>query len=291
MGHARCGIVIVLLVLTSVVQRGVASTQYGDAQIQHSRGQNVAPTFEGWIRNADGSFEFVFGYLNRNYEEVLNIPIGADNSIQPGGPDRGQPTHFYPRRAKALFKVRIPKDWDPKQRVVWSLTAHGRTDVAKGWLQPEWEIEDGLRTREGEANTPPAITGSADQQITWPNRTLSLTLLVNDDGKPKPRPRRRPLVVQANPAIGVVGNAEPDDDDAAAMSLIGGGLAVKWIQYRGPGNVIFEPSSAPKVYGKPVNLTTSATFSAPGSYLLWAIADDGLISTVHALTVTVTAAK
>jgi hypothetical protein len=66
---------------------------------------------------------------------------------------------------------------------------------------------------------------------------------------------------------------------------------VRWIQYRGPDNVTFEPASAPKTYGKPVSLKTSATFTAPGSYLLWAIADDGLISTVHALTVTVNPAK
>ena len=283
-------IVIALLLLMGAAQRGVANSQYGDAQIQHSRGQNVAPTFEGWIRNPDGSFDFVFGYLNRNYEEVINIPIGPDNNIQPGGPDRGQPTHFDPRRTKALFKVRISKEWDPKQRVVWSLTAHGRTDVARGWLQPEWEIEDGLRTREGETNAPPAITGSADRQITWPTRTVALTVSVNDDGKPKPRLRPRRQPAPGNAAIGVVGNPEPDDD-AAAASLSGGGLTVKWIQYRGPGNVAFEPANAPKVYGKPVNLTTTATFSAPGSYLLWAIADDGLISAVHALTVTVNPAK
>jgi hypothetical protein len=291
MRQARCGISIVLLMLMSLVARpDVASAQYGDAQIQHSRGQNVAPTFEGWFRNPDGSFDFVFGYMNRNYQEVLNIPIGPDNNIQPGGPDRGQPTHFYPRRAKALFKVRIPKGWDPQQRVVWSLTAHGRTDVAKGWLQPEWEIEDGLRTRQGEPNTPPAITGSADQQITWPARTVSLTVSVKDDGKPKPSRRRRTLVAPANPSIGVVGNTEPDAEEDTTV-LTGGGLTARWIQYRGPDNVTFEPASAPKVYGKPVTLTTSATFSVPGSYLLWAIADDGLISTVHAVTVTVNPSK
>jgi hypothetical protein len=264
--------------------------QYGDAQVQHARGQNVAPAFEGWIRNADGSFDFVFGYLNRNYQEELEIPIGPDNKIEPGGPDRGQPTHFYVRRTKALFKVRVPKEWDPRQRVVWSVTAHGRTDLAKGWLQPEWEIADGLRTRDDQPNAPPAVTGSADQQITWPARTISLTVSVNDDGKPKPSRRRRTRLVPPDQAGAVVENTETDDDEGPTV-LTGGGLTVKWILYRGPGKVAFDPASAPKVYGKPVTLNTSATFAVPGSYLLWAIADDGLASTVHAVTVTVNPAK
>ena len=44
----------------------------------------------------------VFGYLNRNYEEEVDIPLGPDNSITVGGEvygDRGQPTHFYPQAA------------------------------------------------------------------------------------------------------------------------------------------------------------------------------------------------
>src|SRR5215470_13577431 len=70
----------------------------------YSRGQNASPAFEGWEKNADGSFNFLFGYMNRNWEEEIDVPIGPDNDIQPGGPDRGQPTHFQPRRNRFLFK-------------------------------------------------------------------------------------------------------------------------------------------------------------------------------------------
>src|SRR5271169_6350257 len=113
------------------------------AQVQYARGQNVAPVFEGWERNSDDTFSMVFGYLNRNYEEEIDLPVGPANSITLGVEtvgDRGQPTHFYPRRQRFLFRVVVPKDWDPKQKVVWTLTSRGRTDVAKGWLQPEWEL-------------------------------------------------------------------------------------------------------------------------------------------------------
>src|ERR1700675_3768504 len=97
------------------------------AQVQYARGQNVAPVFEGWERNADGTFNMVFGYLNRNYEEEVDIPIGPNNTIDPSGDDRGQPTHFYPRRQRFIFKVMVPKDWDKNRKVAWTLTSHGRT--------------------------------------------------------------------------------------------------------------------------------------------------------------------
>ena len=64
------------------------------SQQAFTHGQNIAPVFEGWEKNPDGSFNMVFGFFNRNCEEVLHIPIGTDNSIEPGGPDHGQPTRF-----------------------------------------------------------------------------------------------------------------------------------------------------------------------------------------------------
>src|SRR5262245_43645359 len=62
------------------------------AQIRFNSGQNVVPYFEGWIKNADGSFDLVFGYFNRNWQEELIIPPGAENKIEPGNVERGQPT-------------------------------------------------------------------------------------------------------------------------------------------------------------------------------------------------------
>src|SRR5579863_7328365 len=84
-------------------------------QVQYARGQDVAPVFEGWERNADGTFSMVFGYLNRNYEEELDIPVGPANNIEANAGasgDRGQPTHFYPRRQRFVFRVVVPADWD-----------------------------------------------------------------------------------------------------------------------------------------------------------------------------------
>src|ERR1700741_1020807 len=80
------------------------------AQIRHSSGQGVAPVYEGYDMNPDGSFNMWFGYMNRNYEEELDLPVGPDNRFEPGG-DRGQPTHFVARRHKDVFKVVVPKDF------------------------------------------------------------------------------------------------------------------------------------------------------------------------------------
>src|SRR5438093_6476155 len=83
-----------------------------------SSGLNIVPVFEGWERNPDETFNLVFAYFNRNYDEILDIPIGPNNSVEPGGPDRGQPTHFFPRRNRYVFRVKVPKDWGNKD-VVW----------------------------------------------------------------------------------------------------------------------------------------------------------------------------
>src|SRR5712692_6302204 len=94
-------------------------------------GQNVVPYFEGWIRNGDGSFDLVFGYFNRNWQEELVIPAGPDNAIEPGVADRGQPTYFLSRRQPWVFRVRVPRDFG-KQALTWTITAHGRTEKAYG---------------------------------------------------------------------------------------------------------------------------------------------------------------
>ena len=62
-----------LFVAFSLLRVGTIAVR---AQIKYARGQNVAPAFEGWEQNPDGSYNFVFGYLNRNYEEEVDIPIG-----------------------------------------------------------------------------------------------------------------------------------------------------------------------------------------------------------------------
>src|SRR5262245_1589495 len=58
----------------------------------HESGASVTGAFEGWFKNADGSVSLLLGYFNRNTKEEVDVPIGPDNHIDPGGPDYGQPT-------------------------------------------------------------------------------------------------------------------------------------------------------------------------------------------------------
>jgi hypothetical protein len=101
----------------------------------YASGQNVSPAYEGWEQNGDGSFNFLFGYMNRNWEEELDVPIGPDNDIEPGGPDQGQPTRFLPRRNRFVFRVRVPADFGNRE-MVWTLTARGKTEKAYATLRP-----------------------------------------------------------------------------------------------------------------------------------------------------------
>ncbi len=271
----RCRIRPISIVFVGLL---LASAVLG-AQVKYSRGQNVAPAFEGWEQNPDGSYNLIFGYLNRNYEEEVDIPIGPNNNIEPGG-DRGQPTHFYPRRQRFVFKVTVPKDWDKQQKVVWTLNSHGRTDQAKGWLQPEWELNDEVISENNGGgvldanNEPPSVTGSNIQTVTLPN-TLTLTVTAQDDGIPKPRPRT------------TTSSGNADADASREPPRRDRGVQIKWTVYRGPGQVRFDPETSAYAYGKPVTLTSKVSFSAPGTYVLQAVASDGQLFSTHHVTVTV----
>lgn len=295
-----------LVVGVSVAVR--AQVQYTN-NFMHLSGQSVQPIFEGWSRLPDGSFDLHFGYLNRNYVERPIIPVGPLNVIVPSGPDRGQPAFFYNRTHRNVFTVTVPKEWDAKEEVVWTVTHNGKAERAVGWLQPEWEIDPvggasggGSTDPERVINTPPTIAINPVQRVRLP-ATASLLSTVSDDGHPKPRPRGKPATGQDSPTL--QGGIEPPVNVPAAVSrdAPGGapiqrrpgvrperppqGLAVSWMLWRGPADVTFEPRWAQPKDGL---ATTTATFSQPGEYVLRAAAHDGHAITYRNLSVMVTGA-
>src|SRR6516165_5398567 len=117
-----------LAVLFSAIATSPLLAQQTASQLtnlRHWSGQGVAPVYEGFDINDDGSFNMWFGYMNRNYEEEIDVPVGPDNVIEPGG-DRGQPTHFVTRRHKDVFSVRVPKDFG-RQTLTWTVKVHSQT--------------------------------------------------------------------------------------------------------------------------------------------------------------------
>ena len=177
----------------------IAASTSASAQVKYDSGQDVQPGFDGWVRNADGTADLYFGYLNRNYVEEPSIPVGPNNNVTPDGPDRGQPTYFLPRRQRYVFTVRVPKDWDPKREVIWTLTHRGRTNKIFGALNPEDEIVEhnvltyGSFSSEApghvETNQPPTVTAKSVAAVTLP-ATLDLVATATDDGLPMPRVRK-----------------------------------------------------------------------------------------------------
>jgi len=43
----------------------------------YSRGQHIEPAYEGWRQNEDGTYNFIFGYHNENWQDELDIPVGS----------------------------------------------------------------------------------------------------------------------------------------------------------------------------------------------------------------------
>ncbi len=133
-----------LTALVLVVAPAVAGAQ----SIAYNSGQNIAPGYEGWEEDADGSKYFLFGYMNRNWEEELDVPVGADNGFSPGSADQGQPTHFLPRRNRFVFRVKVPANFSSKDELVWTLTTNGVTEKAFASLREDYKVDDVVKASE-----------------------------------------------------------------------------------------------------------------------------------------------
>src|SRR5580700_6741685 len=124
----------------------------------HDSGERITAAYEGWFPNPDGSFSMLFGYFNQNLKQDLDIPIGPDNRIEPGGPDQGQPTHFLTRRRWGMFTITVPKDFGGK-KLTWTLVANGKTAQIPAGLDPLWELNP---FKDATGDTPPSIGFAQD---------------------------------------------------------------------------------------------------------------------------------
>lgn len=296
-----------------------------DPNLTYSSGQSVVPAFHGWVKNPDGTFDMHFGYLNRNWVEEVDIPIGPDNNISaPYGPDAGQPTHFLPRNNRWQFKVRVPANFEGKE-IVWTLTSRGQTITAHGVIKPGY-VQDEFGLQREFYGSPP--TGGNK----WPDvrlegekvraarvgQPITLSAIATDDGIPRAGGR------------GGGGGAEGAGQGAQARAVnttgaVGGdsvrgsarGLRFAWYLYRSPQElraltpaeklVVFNPRQfkvqedqrggqdspwSPGWVAPPIppdnRWTVQATFARPGTYVVRGLAHDGLAWGSQDVTVTVT---
>jgi hypothetical protein len=282
------------------------SAQSLSAQLRatYDSGQNVSPAFEGWVQNDDGTIDILFGYMNRNWKEVVNAPVGEGNRFIPGPVDRGQPTEFLPRRNRFVFKVRAPAGFTENDELVWELTTHGQTEEAHASIKADFRLDNvalmsetgalgaGTSDAATRANEPPVIQleGSKERSVRV-GEPLTLVAVVTDDGMPR---RSRGL---SGPPAG----ATPEQQLTRALNppvniTVGkfNSLYLSWLPYRGDGKATFDPLQvetwedtrpfqnspwsefwiAPEIPADG-RWVTNVTFHEPGTYTLRGRADDG----------------
>ena len=231
-------------------------------------GDSVTGAFEGWFYNPDGSRSFLIGYYNRNNRQELDVPIGPNNRIEPGGPDMGQPTHFLTGRQWGMFMVPVPRDFKPTDSYVWTITGNGQTTNIPLRLNSDYVMSPFSEIAVG--NTPPVIrfeqTGKTVQgPLATPAAAASKTATVNT-----------PLELP----VWATDDMKYTNGTSAPMTSQRPAVTVRWSKYRGPGNVTFEkprPEVAKLSQGEGAfsgEAKTTATFSEPGDYLLHLTAND-----------------
>jgi len=258
--------------LAAVLAAGVlTSAQQLPSEPRREFGTSITGAFEGWYDNPDGSRTFLVGYMNRNTTEEVDVPIGPNNRIEPGGPDMGQPTHFLPGRQWGMFTVTVPKDFTtPDQRLTWTIVANGQPMTIPLRLHPDYTVSP--FTDVAVKNTPPVlrfeeqgpgVQGPIARLSTAVTRTASisaplvLSLWATDDGR------------FASGTMALPRNPPPP-------------VEFFWSKYRGPGTVTFDkPHPTTEILaGGGVNVpfrgkaTTTARFSEAGEYVLHVSAND-----------------
>jgi len=259
----------VLGVTALAVSLGLGADAVQAQSLSYRSGQNVAPAYEGWEEDAQGNKSFLFGYMNRNWEEEVQVPIGPDNSFNIGGADQGQPSNFLPRRGRFMFRVPVPKNFTEKDELVWTLTSKGKTEKAYATIRADYKLDNvtkmsetgalgaGTSSPELRANQPPTIAIQGGKKVTAKvGQPVPLAAVVRDDGIPKRRlpglagaavsnqGSRRDRIAEggtdgnvANPQVANLMTAPPRRNTVGKNV----GLHVAWFLYRGQGKVTFSP--------------------------------------------------
>ena len=237
-------------------------------------GLRVAPFFDGWYRNTDGTVTLSFGYSNLNLTELVEIPLGPANFIAPAEFDGRQPTFFEPPGARAeepptrrqrnrgVFTVTVPADF--RDDVVWTLVNQERSfsvpaNAQSSAYQLQWPMAMGSQpplvrfSPDGPAGRGP--TGiDAEPLSASVDTPISLSVWIHDDSVREEEPvavRRR--------------RADPDEPIPA--------LNVTWFKHTGPGSVVFSSHTEPIAETEGM-ATTTVTFDQPGDYLIRVRADN-----------------
>ena len=256
------------VVLALLLGQAIPTNAQVPLGVRSARGLTVTPAYEGWYENTDGTYSISFGYYNRNFEEIVEIPVGSDNAIEPEEFNGDQPTYFAPRRHWGVFTVTVPADFG-EQKVWWTLNVQGKTFSIPGHLHADWQI-DALEGEAGSGNTPPVLKFSEDGSegagpagvtgehlSTTVGNPLTVTVWARDDGA-------------RSGSVRLAGASE------APVNLM-------WFKHQGPGDVEFGEVEV-EVPSGGGSASTTVTFNMPGQYILRVRANDasGVTGAGHA---------
>lgn len=233
-------------------------------------GTSITASFEGWYENADKTQTFLVGYYNRNIRQSMDIPVGPNNRIEPGGPDLGQPTHFRPGRHTGVFTVAVPKGFKPQDRLTWTIVANDQPTSIPLRLNPDYIVSPFVDSAVG--NTPPALAfEERGPAIEGPVASMS-NAVVRATSVAKPLPLS---LWAADDAKYTSGTNAPIRNPPPPVRLT-------WSKFRGPGHVTFDNASPAfeVLAGGKVNepfrgkAAVTVKFSEPGEYVLEVVAND-----------------
>ena len=278
----RLGAIAVTVVAACSVVAPAAEAQIPRAPLTleptGATGEAIWPAFESWSRNEDGTLTLLLGYYNRN-DEVVEIPIGDDNSMGPSDSDNGQPTHFLPGRHIGVFSIKVTAA-EAERKLTWTICVNNQVSEIAFGQNPEYYADPYLDKANG--NTPPVLRVGAngdDLQGPSPGVAAAYTTTVGE-----------PLTLLASASDTPLTNPEEPRDAADSArrdkERRRAPLSVTWKKFRGPGEVTFEAEGidAGSELTRPFDdLTggdamTSVTFSQPGQYRLMVISNDDSIA-------------
>jgi hypothetical protein len=214
-------------------------------------GDIVAPFFDGWYLEPDGTYTFSFGYFNRNTEQIIDIPVGPDNSITPAEYDGLQPTHFRPanyggfsgRRERGTFTVNVPGDF--RGDVVWTLRLNGQTLRVPGRSGiGAYELS---HSPQAAGTQPPFVKVDPGAQPVFGRGNVATTTLTAKVGEPI--------------TLWVWGEDRGEREARFQVNAT-------WVKHQGVGEVTFAPGTVRSPSPPGGEMSTQATFSAPGEYVI-----------------------
>jgi len=232
-------------------------------------GASVTGAFEGWFVNKDGSRSFLVGYFNRNTQQELDIPIGPDNRIEPGGPDMGQPTHFLTNRRYGMFIVPVLKDFTAQDKFTWTLTVNGQVTSIPLRLNTDYVVSPFSEIAVN--NTPPSIRFEQNGPV------IQGPLATLDGADVRKASLSAPLAL----TVWVTDDMKYTSGTSAPLTTPRPPVTLTWSKYRGAGTVTFD-KPRPEVEKLPDatdtmfsgKATTNVKFSEPGDYVLHVTAND-----------------